>query len=134
MVVRRLRILPDPPAHLEPIARETWVKVGQHLIDAQVLTALDLATFEVLCETFSTFRHLKEDIARERRQHGGVPGNPGTRSTATALRLLNQTALSVARLSQEFGLSPSGRARLGTSATAPPASSKFAGLLGGDDE
>jgi P27 family predicted phage terminase small subunit len=115
---------------LDPVAREVWTKVGQDLINVQVLTELDLTAFAVYCQSVSVHRRLKEDLDRERRQHGGVPGNPGTRGTATALRLLDDAARTVLTLGKEFGLSPSGRVRLGGLASRPPVPTKFAGLLG----
>ena len=101
----RLAASPDPPAHLDDVARELWNQLAPTLHQIGVLTSLDLPMLSVLCETASIVRAastlLQAGVLSRGRRDQWVT-NPAWRTYRDATALL----LSLAR---EFGLTPSSR-------------------------
>jgi P27 family predicted phage terminase small subunit len=100
--------LPTPPAHLGPVAREEWDRLGPELVRLGVLTMADRTTFAAYCQLYEQWctseTHLKQlYIMKDSR--GGVMQNPLLRISHRTLELLR------AYLS-ELGLSPASRVRL----------------------
>jgi P27 family predicted phage terminase small subunit len=116
----RLSESPEPPARLGPTARAEWCRLAPELARMGLLTALDLATFEVMVVTrahwLDTEAVLRDDTAL-------VTGPLG--------KVAREYARDGIRYMAEFGLTPCARMKL--RAEPPEDHGKFTGLLGGYD-
>lgn len=107
------RELPDPPEHMRPGAREVWADVVPMLADAGVLDKVDGLALEVLCEAVE-LRRLAADILQRGNGTGLVIVQPSGRVAPDPHFTVWKDASTVVRqFAEQFGLSPSARARLG---------------------
>lgn len=113
---------PDPPAHLDDIARAAWDQLCDHLSTMRVLTRADAAALEIYCTVYSRWRSALESIE----EHGTtidttiirmsdgreIPNPKGCIKTNPAVTLASTCEATLARLLAAFGLTPSDRSRV----------------------
>lgn len=102
--------LPRAPRTLSPRARRYWRELGRRLVEARVLTELDLPAFEVLCDLLGHVDAIRGQLLQlsPRERYTGPRGAPGP----LLMRLLRQTWAEALRLAAEFGITPSSRERV----------------------
>ena len=61
--------VPPPPKHLAKTARAKWTRLAERLVKMGLLRLLDLGTFEVRRELYSTYRSCPRVIARKGRTY-----------------------------------------------------------------
>jgi len=109
-----------PPEWLTGVAREKWDNVVPKLLGMGVMTNADVDTIARYCTMHEQFlKYLDQcrqglDVLVIRDQSGNVKYT----QTAPAATMMMKLAVSMLRIEQEFGLTPS--ARSGLSATKPP--------------
>jgi P27 family predicted phage terminase small subunit len=101
---------PVCPEHLDEIARREWKQVVPILMKMRVLTEGDGAMLGIWCQTYSTLIDLQGRIAKTgtlytTKKGGFVQTNP------LFLQMLKCVNV-IAKISAEFGLTPSARVRL----------------------
>ena len=98
---------PPPPAGLEPPdnlsdrAKDFWNRYAGPLAKQGLLTELDLATFELLCMSYSLAKRAEEELAELGLEIGGKK-NPALTAWHQNVEIFN-------RLAHKFGLNPSAR-------------------------
>jgi P27 family predicted phage terminase small subunit len=101
---------PEPPAHLDEVARATWSTLAPDLHRARVLTAWDLQVFARFCELESVIhRQLKllDDYGEV------IAGRRSERFVVSPVFRVYRDAVEVQRkIAREFGLTPSGRSTI----------------------
>jgi len=113
--------VPPAPGRLGQYGCEYWRALAPLLVKIEALTAIHLATFEVLCETWQTYRDLGDWIDKNPKKliietaKGYLIEHPN-------LRLRQQALGNLKTLWPKFGLTPEALARLGKhgGATARP--------------
>lgn len=110
-----------PPAYLKGQALALWNELASVLKESRVLTAADRPTFLLLCDAWTTWHTLRESL--------DITGPMMT--TARGVSIVNPLVDSVRRaqetyrkLSIEFGLTPTSRAKVSVAPT-PKRPSKF---------
>lgn len=100
---------PAPPSWLGAMARDEWRRVVPQLLHDGVLSKDNRAALTVYCEAWDEFH-----LAKRRLRKDGyfVPGSLGSLVAHPAIQLLNHASARILRFAQEFGLTPSARARL----------------------
>ena len=120
----RLPECPDPPAHVTGYAAEEWRRIGPELHRLGLLTVADTSVFEGYYITYGRWRELEEQLANAELT---VPGSTGNQVINPLLKAAAQAARDVIRFSNEFGITPSSRARV--TAVRVPLDSKFGDLI-----
>ena len=104
-------IVPDPPDWLEAYAKAEWHEVAPHLHRMGLLTAVDLTTFAVYCQSYARWRTAEEWMT----EHGNTivlrDKDGKTRAVSRVPQaIVAQAALvDLNRFGSAFGLSPSAR-------------------------
>ena len=100
---------PAPPGHLSKEAKEVWRRLAHQLVDAGVLTTLDLTALEMVACTYAGWqlseRTLQAEGAVVMNGAGGLQASPWVGIGQQYERLLF-------RLLGEFGLTPASRYRV----------------------
>jgi P27 family predicted phage terminase small subunit len=126
---RREPACPEPLPFLGPHAQREWRRVGPELFELGLLTVLDTAAFGAYCAAYGHWVEAEEQLA----ESGAlvVEGSAGSPLANPLLKIATQAARDLIRFGNEFGLTPSSRARL----RAEPVQDlgKFKGLLAGYD-
>ncbi|WP_186002626.1 phage terminase small subunit P27 family [Mycobacterium sp. KBS0706] len=131
-------ILPEPPDHLDEIAKAEWRRVAKHLFRLRLLTPLDVGAAAVYCQGWNRLvqaeRLLAEKAERDGVTHGLlIRGKHGTPVQNPLIGIARRSAATMMHVAAEFAMTPSARSRIGAGPNPP--SSEFAGLLGDlDDE
>ncbi len=115
----RLQATPRPPAGLDPTAAAEWKALAPLLVSSGVLTAADLRTLRLLCETLADVAALAATIKAEGLT---IESATGARKAHPALNALGTSRALAHRMLSDFGLSP--RSRGGVDAApdgSPPA-------------
>jgi P27 family predicted phage terminase small subunit len=100
--------LPDPPDWLGDVGRLEWHRVGPYLITSGLLTEADLITFATYCQNLDLLVQAVRDIEVNGMMITGARGevrNPALATFSAATNALRS-------LAQEFGMTPSSRARM----------------------
>jgi P27 family predicted phage terminase small subunit len=107
--------MPEPPAHLGPIALEEWARMAPELHRIGVLTQADRTTMAAYCVLYERWvtaeKYIKEQLIIHDRASGRLVQNP-------MLRIASRTLDLLLKYQVELGLTPSSRVRLATGA--PP--------------
>ncbi len=102
------RKAPRCPEHLDPEAKKEWRRLCNLLLEMNVLTEADGMALACLCQTWSTLgkaqRKLNETGLLFKTPSGYVQQSP-------FVSMVNVCGDSVAKLAQEFGLTPPARDR-----------------------
>lgn len=119
--------MPTPPEWLIAEGKAEWRRIGPRLHRLGLLSALDRAAFSALCQAYGLWAFAEKRVAElrqkeiERLAAGGEDGEdaPGLVSKTAAGNLVHHPLASIAskaraeyvKISVEFGLTPSSRAR-----------------------
>jgi P27 family predicted phage terminase small subunit len=106
----KLSTVPEPPEYLGMIAKQIWKNLAAKLVKNNLLTDLDLQSFEVLCVNIGIYRECLKNIQKE-----GTSKYLRERNSQTSLELvaMNKSFMMITKLSTLFGLSPADRLRMG---------------------
>jgi P27 family predicted phage terminase small subunit len=115
---------PKPPGFLFGHAADEWRRIGPELHANGLLTRLDTTTFAVYCTAYGRWRTAEEMLEKEDLV---TPGSSRNKVTNPILKIAVEAARDVIRYGNEFGLTPSARARV--RAGGQPVNSKFGDLL-----
>ncbi|WP_426615340.1 phage terminase small subunit P27 family [Bradyrhizobium sp. McL0616] len=125
---------PPPPDHLNAYAREEWQHIAPELYRLNLLTILDVSALAVYCNAAAQLRQAEEALEQMAKQDPRghaltIEGSAGSQVTNPLLRIASMAMADMRRIGTQFGLTPSGRLRLGGIGPLPPPS-KFNDLLG----
>lgn len=107
--------IPSPPSYLGSYAKGLWRRIAKAMVEAGILTTVDLPALEFMCSAYEEFREAREVVyftakgkARTLRQY--MRGkNSQTMPEYNAMKNAFSTYKSYAT---EFGLTPSSRNRI----------------------
>ncbi|MDH4319937.1 MAG: phage terminase small subunit P27 family [Desulfobulbaceae bacterium] len=101
--------IPKPPTYLSPAAKKEWKQQAKLLMEARVLTAADVSSFELYCVSYGKVVDTEKMIRKHgmfvRDPRGGIMANP---AIDLQLKLLSHCR----QFMTEFGLTPSSRSRI----------------------
>jgi len=98
-----------PPKWLSKKAKAHWSVLSVWLKENGLLTVLDKAALGLLCDAFSHYLELRNDVE----QHGWIETtDKGTVYQAPRVGAMNKARSDVIKLLREFGMTPSSRAGL----------------------
>lgn len=123
-----LKVVPDPPSHLSPEAREEWARLAPVMVAQRLLTAIDVGAFASYCQAYGRWVQAERAITKMRARDeltdalmirttgGNAIQNPLVGVANRAHELMLKTAI-------EFGMTPSARTRVegGSGAIGTPA-------------
>lgn len=113
--------LPSPPDHLTEAEKAEWRRIGKHLLEAGLLTKLDLDVLEAYCRAYVRWVEAEGQV----RKYGTVIKSPnGYPIQSPYLAIANKAMEQMRSLMGELGLTPASRARIpkqSTSASTRPA-------------
>lgn len=126
--------LPLPPSFLSAEAKEEWWRVATELYQLKLLTGLDRAALAAFCQAYGRWQQAEEAIASlaTRGMLGSglmIKTTNGNFIQNPLVGTANKAMADMVRYAAEFGMTPSARSGIDTSA-AQPTASKFAGLIG----
>lgn len=101
-----------PLGELPPHAQEAWDQVVPPLVEAGVVSFIDAPLLTELCSALGVARQARETVEAE---GVFVTGAKGGLVTHPAWRVQRDATVLALRIAEQYGLSPSARARLGLS-------------------
>lgn len=109
---------PRVPSHLDDEARREWHRMADKLLELGLLTEIDRAALAAYCVAWSRW----VDAENKVRQYGLVMLSPdkGWPIQSPYLAIANKAMEQMRALLVEFGMSPSSRSRIQTTAPKPP--------------
>ena len=121
--VKALEALPAAPKQLSPAAAAKWRDAGGKLVDAQMLTALDLDALLTYCQLWAVVAVAQEDV-----KNRGI--KEGFRKNQ-AIAIIDSLAKHVRAYQEQLGLTVLGRHRLGIDPSGGPSVDELGKFLGG---
>jgi P27 family predicted phage terminase small subunit len=116
------RKVPPAPKHLGDEARRIWKRLAKELLELELLTGVDLVALEGYCVTYERAIAAEAIVASEGRTVATAQGRKRHPELLTA----EKARADLRRYDQEFGFTPSARARLrGAPAKKTPAANPF---------
>ena len=112
-------VLPEPPEHLNEVAREEWGRVGRLLLQFRLVSELDRAALAAYCVCYARWVDAEQKVIR----HGTIVLSPNKQFPMKSpyLTVAESALEQMRKLLVEFGLTPSARSRLtGTVTPARP--------------
>ena len=102
--------IPDPPDHLDDVARKEWARITGLLNNLGLIAQLDMAGIASYCVSFSRWA----DAERRVKKHGIIVMSPDKKFPLKSPYLcVAESAMEAMRkMLGEFGLTPSSRVRL----------------------
>ena len=107
--------MPQPPSHLDNLARAEWVSICELLASMGIGSKADAPALVLYCTTYSKWLRARSAIVK----HGltvasknGIRANPAVAMELAAARLMKDLLV-------EFGLTPSSRSRIKTAGEKP---------------
>lgn len=124
-----------PPAFLDDYARAEWSRLAPGLESIGLLTLEKEKPFAAYCASYSRWRHAEEELEKLRQKGGEIATliyitKSGNAIQQPLIGISNKAAADMMRYAVEFGLTPSGMARLAMDVNRVR-KSKFDGLIGG---
>jgi P27 family predicted phage terminase small subunit len=109
--------LPDCPTHLNPAAIAEWHRIVPELVKAGLLAAIDRAALALYCQAFARWQLAEEKIAELADKDPDGAGlvcaaANGFKQLTQWNVISNRAQEQLLKYLQEFGLSPSTRARV----------------------
>ena len=106
---------PEMPAYLDREARRQWKRLVPILLSMRVLTVADGMALATLCQAYSILVEALQD--KRKASKGGGSGllmktPAGYVQQSPLIGIINSQVEIIHRISREFGLTPSSRARL----------------------
>jgi P27 family predicted phage terminase small subunit len=110
-----------PPAGLSAVAKKHWKKILPQLRAAKIITNIDATAFAAYCETYATWQHAVDQIAK----YGSViKGEKGFPVCSPYVTIADKTLRQMRDFLTEFGMTPSSRTRIAVT-DKPKPQSKF---------
>lgn len=107
--------IPRKPAWLDRVAKTCWDQLVPLLSEMGVLTLIDVKALERYCRFYSRWRRAEKVIEEEGETFPIRDKKTGEISYVQQrpeVAIANQLAIRLARLEQEFGMTPSARTRI----------------------
>ena len=105
--------MPRCPAWLEPEAKKEWRRMSRQMEKLGILTQVAAAAFAGYCQAHARWKEAEEFISK----HGTIFKTPSGYIQQVPQVFIAQTYLKIMKnFCSEFGLTPSGRSRISTSA------------------
>jgi len=103
--------IPEPPDHLNEIAKKEWVRITALLKDLGLIARLDMAGVAAYCVSYSRWVDAEKRVAK----HGLIVLSPDKKFPMKSpyLSVAESAMESMRKLLAEFGLTPASRVRLG---------------------
>jgi P27 family predicted phage terminase small subunit len=99
--------MPNPPEGLGSAGKELWTRLGRQLVAAGVMTAVDLFSFTLLCESYDRAEHFQKTLTNNGKLSlEKAICDPGT---APLIRQLKFEREFVKKLLGDFGITPRSR-------------------------
>jgi P27 family predicted phage terminase small subunit len=129
--------IPSPPEFLSEDAKLEWERVSQQLFRLGLLSQLDRTSLAAYCQAYGRWKQAEAALAelarRDQLSHGlMIKTSNGNLIQNPLVGTANKAMAEMMKYAVEFGMTPSARSRIETSA--PFNGGKFAGLLGGFDD
>jgi P27 family predicted phage terminase small subunit len=105
--------LPKPPKELSASAKRLWKRVGEQLLTAGIVTELDGLALSALVQSYARWLEAQTMLAATGLLIRGADGQPALNPL---LRLSKDAQAEYTRMLSEFGLTPSSRSRIVSSA------------------
>lgn len=105
--------IPDPPAHLDRIAKKEWKRLAPVVFKAGLLTDGDIAAFGAYCTAFSSWYYAEKSLQATLSENSGsltFETDKGYQQQIPEIGIVNQARLTMVKIAREFGLTPSARA------------------------
>lgn len=101
---------PEPPAHLDELARDEWRRVAPDLAGAGVLAHVDRAALAAYCQNWSRWVKLSDALART----GEIVREAGTGKLVVnpVVYTLHKVERQMHAFCSEFGMTPASRSRI----------------------
>ena len=109
VAVPSLTRAPAPPGHLSKEAKEIWRRLAHQLVEAGVLTTLDLTALELIATTYAGWLQAERTLQAEGAM---VVNGTGTLQVSPWVGIGQQYERLLFRLLGEFGLTPASRYRV----------------------
>lgn len=103
--------VPQPPEYLGDIAKDYWRVIAPQLVAANILTALHLESFAILCETYEEYRELSAWL-REDPTRMTFVAESGYESESPQVRIRDRANANLQKLWLKFGLTPMALAQM----------------------
>ena len=103
------RTRPDPPEHLDEIARAHWFKIIPELEAMGTLAIIDAGSLEALCQAYSNMTRAAKDLKKLDNLFYKTPN--GSLQQIPQIGIFNKSAALYKAYAAEFGLTPSSRTR-----------------------
>jgi P27 family predicted phage terminase small subunit len=101
--------LPEPPEHLDAVAKREWARVAPELYALGCLTALDTAALAIYCACWSMWVEAERHIDAE----GATMVAPsGLEKPSPWLVIASSASKQMTAMAQEFGMTPASRGRI----------------------
>lgn len=101
--------MPPPPDHFTETEKAEWKRIGKFLLDAGLITKLDLNVLEAYCRTYVRWVEAEEQV----RRYGTVIKSPnGYPIQSPYLSIANKALEQMKSLMGELGLTPASRVRI----------------------
>lgn len=107
---------PNCPSWLDTEAKREWKRIVPQLTKLGLLTQIDRADLTAYCESWSAYANACRVIQAE---GAIVASTRGTLTKHPMMRIKNEERAAMLKFSQEFGLSPSARVRVGNGVVKP---------------
>jgi P27 family predicted phage terminase small subunit len=102
--------IPDPPDHLDEVARKEWIRITGLLSQLRLISQLDMAGIAAYCVAFSRWADAERKVAK----HGIIVMSPDKKFPMKSpyLCVAESAMQEMRKLLGEFGLTPTSRSRL----------------------
>jgi P27 family predicted phage terminase small subunit len=102
--------IPEPPDHLDDVAKKEWARITVLLSQLRLIAQLDMAGIAAYCVAFSRWADAEKKVAK----HGIIVISPNKKLPMKSPYLCVAKAAMEAmrKMLGEFGLTPTSRARL----------------------
>ncbi len=102
--------IPDPPDHLDDVAKKEWSRITKLLSDLKLISQLDMAGVAAYCVAYSRWADAEKKVAK----HGIIVMSPDKKFPMKSpyLSVAEAAMEAMRKMLGEFGLTPTSRARL----------------------
>ncbi len=102
-------VIPECPPHLEGEARKEYKRITEELLKLKIITKIDRATLVSYCQAWADLLHATKMVKKE----GEVLYSDKGNAYLNPWKGIQTSSMDrIARLSSEFGMTPSSRSRL----------------------
>jgi len=101
--------LPDAPAHLDRIAKQTWKRLGPMLLQTCTVTEGDWFALAALCAEWSVYLEADKVLKAEGYYTSAASGY---KNVHPMVSVKNQALATALRIASQYGLTPAARIRM----------------------